>query len=648
MAVTEQGRAGAAVAAGAGGRFRAVVPRALSVFMAAAAAYSAVIALVPPIRHALKPLSDLIETALFPVEPNLGYAVFLAILAGALARHKRAAYWVLVAIFVLLVLGDLAVVMSSSLMPDLVAEFALTRQVVASQINLVVSAAVLGVLAAAPDEFFAPMRRGSFKKALLTLASLLGVSCGVGYALVTFFPGSLRPGHHLPWALERALGGAASLDLYRSGRPPSWVNFVIGLFSAVAVLVAFAVLFRSQRARAELSRDGEERIRALLDAYGSRDSLGYFATRRDRAAIFSPSGKAAVSYRVVAGVCLAGGDPIGDVEAWAPAIRAWLEEARRYGWAPAVIGPSEAAAHAYARAGLRVLELGDEAVIEVGAFGLEGREMRGVRQAVNRIRRAGFTLRIRRHADLKAEELRLVADRAAAWRDTHAERGFSMALGRLGDPADGRCVLVEAFDAGDRPAAMLSLVPWGDDGLSLDLMRRDHDADNGLMEFMVAGLVAEAPELGVKRVSLNFAMFRSVFEGGARLGAGPVLRLWRYTLVFCSRWWQLESLYRANAKYRPQWVPRFLAFDDTRVLPKVGLASVIAEGFLAPPRLPSLAGLGRLPIVPGLPRPQRRTARRGARNGTRAPAGMPAIGQVPVAPADGSAAGGGAGGGMAS
>lgn len=201
------------------------------------------------------------------------------------------------------------------------------------------------------------------------------------------------------------------------------------------------------------------------------------------------------------------------------------------------------------------------------------------------MRRAGFTLRIRRHADLTPEETRHVIERAAAWRGTRAERGFSMALGRLGDPADGACVLVEARDAAGRLAAILSFAPWGEDGLSLDLMRRDRGGDNGLMEFMVAGLIAEADRLGVKRISLNFAMFRSVFEGGARLGAGPVLRLWRGTLLFLSRWWQLESLYRANAKYHPVWVPRFIAFEDTRDLPKVGLASVIAEGFLTPPRV---------------------------------------------------------------
>jgi lysyl-tRNA synthetase class 2 len=53
--------------------------------------------------------------------------------------------------------------------------------------------------------------------------------------------------------------------------------------------------------------------------------------------------------------------------------------------------------------------------------------------------------------------------------------------------------------------------------------------------------------------------------------------------VFFSRWWQLETLYRSNMKYQPEWVPRFACYEDARLIPRVGVASVIAEGFLVLP-----------------------------------------------------------------
>jgi lysyl-tRNA synthetase class 2 len=133
--------------------------------------------------------------------------------------------------------------------------------------------------------------------------------------------------------------------------------------------------------------------------------------------------------------------------------------------------------------------------------------------------------------------------------------------------------------------AVLQLVPWGDDGLSLDLVRRHPDLENGVMELMIAELLAAAPGRGVSRVSLNFAVFRSSLARGERIGAGPFLRAWVRLLLLASRWWQIASLYRANAKFRPAWEPRFICFRLARDLGPIIGAALAVEGFLHWPRL---------------------------------------------------------------
>ena len=60
-------------------------------------------------------------------------------------------------------------------------------------------------------------------------------------------------------------------------------------------------------------------------------------------------------------------------------------------------------------------------------------------------------------------------------------------------------------------------------------------------------------------------------------------RLWRGFLLFFSRWWQLEALYRSNMKYQPDWIPRYACYEDARMFPRVGVASGIAEGYLVLP-----------------------------------------------------------------
>ncbi|MFF0746000.1 bifunctional lysylphosphatidylglycerol synthetase/lysine--tRNA ligase LysX [Streptomyces sp. NPDC004111] len=559
-------------------RFLSRVPDGFAAFFGLLGLYCALLAISMPLRRLVRPFTQLLEFLTVPVSANLAYAVFFFLLAAAVGARKKVAWWLVVGYLILLLAGDVLYIVLED------------WEALAST---VVCLAALVVLILARKEFYAASRHGAVRRALGVLVASLAAAVLVGWGLISLFPGTLVPADRLPWVIVRVFGGVLYGEF--DGHGPRFLYFLFGLFGALALLAAAATLFRSQRMESSLHGDEEPRIRALLGAYGAQDSLGYFATRRDKAVVFAPTGKAAVTYRVEAGVSLASGDPVGDKEAWPQAIEAWLDMAKRYAWAPAVMGASEEGATAFARAGLSAMQLGDEAILDVNAFDLDGRDMRVTRQAVNRVRRTGATTRIRRHSALSDAEMEQIIDRADAWRGTETERGFSMALDRLGDPEDGDCLLVEAFDADGKLIALLSFVPWGKDGISLDLMRRDRGAPNGVMEFMVAEICAQVPKLGIRRISLNFAVFRSAFEEGARIGAGPVLRLWRRLLLFFSKWWQLEALYRSNVKYQPTWYPRFLCYGDAGSLARVSLASGIAEGFVAVPSLRKMWGRGHSP-----------------------------------------------------
>ena len=503
------------------------------------------------------------------------FALFLAV---TMRRRKRAA-WILNLVLCGLFFAALAL---SMVWPQI-------HRHAQNWVSLALTTLFLAALLVGRREFRAKGDPANPWQAAVVAVSGLVIAALIGTGLVaaTNSAHGATLGDIFGYALVRLISLVPSDTDFAAIRSPGWVDVVINVMTALLFLLVLFVAFRSPRGRELLCPEDEERLRALLDKHGERDSLGYFALRRDKSVIWSPTGKSAIAYRVLGGVTLASGDPIGDPEAWPGAIDAWLAEARQHAWTPAVMGAGEDAGTVYARHGLDALELGDEAIVETADFTLEGRAMRSVRQAYNRVLRSGCTVRIRRHAEIPADEMDVLVERADHWRDGGTERGFSMALGRLGDPADGQCVMVECQDGAGTPKALLSFVPWGPNGLSLDLMRRDRTADNGLIEFMVIELVQRADEVGVRQISLNFAMFRSVFERGSRLGAGPVLRLWHSLLTFFSRWWQIESLYRANAKFRPIWEPRYVLFGKSSELPRIGLAGARAEGFLGVPRLPA-------------------------------------------------------------
>ncbi len=554
--------------------------------------------LLPHLYHRrLRGLSDILPGTLVNLTrtTDVIIGVLLLMLSYGLRRRKRRAW---AAVMALLAIG---LVLHSTL------------GIIAHAINHFVpigpphplqiagTAVVLVALYIFRRQFYAVGDRRSRWRALWVLCCLLVVDLVIGLAALGII-GGLRSDYSLPQRVYSVVmntaGFSGPVQFVTEGRADHF-GFVTGGLGLLTLFLAIYMFLRPAEPACRLQQADARRIRELLERYGEQDSLGYFTLRQDKSVLWSPSGKSCIGYRVLSGVMLASGDPIGDPEAWPGAIHAFLDEAARHAWVPAVIGCSELGAEVWCREGdLTALELGDEAVVRVADFTLAGRAMRNVRQMVSRVAKKGYKAEIRRVSDIPHDEVTRMVRQADSWRGSPTERGFSMALGRIGGPDDGQCVIATATEDGVL-RAMLHFVPWGSDGLSLDLMRRDRSAAPGLNDFLIVEAIKAAPELGVKRVSLNFAVFRAALERGERIGAGPVLRAWRGFLLFLSRWFQIESLYKFNAKFCPEWVPRFLVFPGTRDALRIGIASLEAEAFLVWPtveirRIARRLGLGRL------------------------------------------------------
>jgi lysyl-tRNA synthetase class 2 len=489
-----------------------------------------------------------------------GAGIGLVLLAGGLRRHRRSAYLATVAL-----LGSSAVL---HLVKGLDLGAALLEAFLA------------GILVAKADHFTA--RLGPRERAPLlwpALAVPLGtVAYGVAGLLINQgdVAADLGPLGLVEQAGRMALGFGASVPLHgRFGRAFP-VSLAAVLFTGVAFLLA-RLLGPASRPRSPST--GQRELAAL--AANSGDSLAYFALREDRTTV--AAGRALVSYRGVGTVALAAGDPLGPLEDWPAAIAAFRAEAVRQGRVAAAIGcGAEAAAH-YADAGLRALYLGDEAVVDLDAFSLEGRAVRIVRQSWNRAKRAGITCEIVRSGELDDATRAELVTVSTRWRGGAAERGFSMALGRLFDPRDAAAIVVVGRAADGHALGFLYLVPWGADGASLDKMRREPEAPAILNDFLIAEAAMRLPGLGLHRMSLNFSFLRAVLEAGAEADAPLAPRLGCRVLRRLSGPFQIESLYRFNKKFQPRWQPRYLACEAMEDLPRVALAALRAEGLLARP-----------------------------------------------------------------
>jgi lysyl-tRNA synthetase class 2 len=420
-----------------------------------------------------------------------------------------------------------------------------------------------------------------FEEATISLLLLVALVRGRRRFDVPGDPASVRPLLGLGAALAAIAAVVGGAELRGIELSPRTGDALLGLGLVFGGVALYFWLRPFGHAVAQTV--GERRMaRSLVENYGS-DSLSFFALRRDKSYLFSPSRRAFLAYRVVAGTVLVSGDPVGDEAEIDPLLAELGRVSRAHGWRLAVVGASEEHLDRYRRLGLKPVAIGEEAVLRPQAFSLEGRAIRKVRQSVSRLRKAGYSFRI-----VAAEELGPALESeldavSAAWRRGQPERGFSMAIDDLNVPGT---LLALAEDADGRIGGFLHLAPSPQagsvgGGWSLSAMRRRPDSPNGLMEFLVVETLAWAREAEASELSLNFCALTD-FLALDRTRT-PVRRLVRRGLLLADNVFQLERLYLFNRKFFPEWRRRYICVERFTDLPAVGLAYLHAESLLVPP-----------------------------------------------------------------
>jgi lysyl-tRNA synthetase class 2 len=368
---------------------------------------------------------------------------------------------------------------------------------------------------------------------------------------------------------------------FTSERTNDLIAFTLGSFGVFTLIMPLWLYFRRVKPIPKMSPVDMDQVRKLIKHDLDQDSLGYFATRRDKSVIWAPNQKAGIAYRVQGGVMLASGDPFGEYSLWPAAISEFLREAEEHAWTPAVMGCSDRGGEVWVEhAGMIAIDIGDEAIIAVKDFTLEGRPMANVRQMINRIKRKGYSCTTTKWSELDETTKLELRKLAHIWRYGVAERGFSMSMDRFGEDSDPDTYITIAH-LENEIKGLLYYVPWTTNGLSLDRMQRERGTDAGVNELMIAETVEWARSNKIDYLSLNFAAFRSLFERADKISAGPITRGTRNLIRFSSNFFQVESLYRFNAKFQPGWETRYVLYPRAADLPRVGWAALRAEKFIS-------------------------------------------------------------------
>jgi phosphatidylglycerol lysyltransferase len=306
-------------------------------------------------------------------------------------------------------------------------------------------------------------------------------------------------------------------------------------------------------------------------------TLPFLVFLRDKAVLFDDDRAGFVMYGVEGRTWVALGDPVCPPSSIAPLIRTFLERCDDFGGVAVFYQVRKETLHAYADFGLTFVKLGEEAMVDLSTFSMEGGHASKHRQALRRLDKEHARFRVIPQPETAAaiDALRAVSDDWLA-RKAGGEKGFS--LGSF------KPDYIERFPVAviERDGEILAFANlWtGADRveLSLDLMRYRHDAPVSIMESLFVAIIVWGKDQGYRWFSLGMAPL-SGFE------SSPVAPLWNRLAAFLYQHgeavYNFQGLRAYKEKFNPVWEPRYLAYPGGMRLPRIlaDVAALVAGGY---------------------------------------------------------------------
>lgn len=357
-------------------------------------------------------------------------------------------------------------------------------------------------------------------------------------------------------------------------RHAAWFLESLYLVTSAVIVYAVVSLFRPILYRIRMQPLERARAKQIISRHG-RSSLDYFKSWPDKSYFFSSTGNTVVAYGVGSNFAVALGDPVAPEEE----IEATIAEFRRYcednGWGVGFHQTLPDFLPAYKRQGFKKLKIGDDALVDLTSFNLDGKGAKRLRQKVNQLEK--FGIHVCQYAPpvpaAAIARLRGVSDE---WLQIPGRRERAFTLGRFEPNYVRSTAVLTAEDEQGRMLAFVNLIPSHHAGeATIDLMRHRRDAPNGVMDYLFAKLFLHCRAQGFTRFNLGMAPMSGFQPREQASAAERAVHAFFQRLNFL---FSFAGLKQFKGKFATSWEPRYVIYRNVLDLPRLGLAlSQISE-----------------------------------------------------------------------
>lgn len=343
--------------------------------------------------------------------------------------------------------------------------------------------------------------------------------------------------------------------------------FLLSLSWITIFLLAYTLYSFFRPIAYQLNTRPHERARAeaLLKLYGQA-AEDYFKLWPDKSYFFSSSGNCVVAYGVSGSFAVVLGDPVGPAEEIEEATAEFLDFCQENGWGLAFHNTLPDFLPVYDALGLRRLQIGEEALVDLTTFSVEGKRGRWLRKSVNKLEREGVLLELIRPPVPEAilAEAQEVSDE---WLTIPGRRERTFTVGQFIKEYVEQTPLLVARSASGRMVAFVNIIPsYAPGQATADLMRRRREAPNGIMDYLFIKLFEYNRAQGFNSFSLGLAPLTGYEEIGKETTLEEkALRSLSQRLDFL---FSFSGLRQYKGKFATEWRPRYAVYRSPLALPR--------------------------------------------------------------------------------
>ena len=341
--------------------------------------------------------------------------------------------------------------------------------------------------------------------------------------------------------------------LTRFGHEFIWMAHTLG-FIAWSFLVFTMV--KPYLHRKQLAPTSQEKAYKLVERYGN-SPVDHFKTYRDKLFYFSDQFEAFIAYRIANGFAIVLEEPVCADDYKIPVLQEFDRHCHKMGLKTAFYRVDETGMSYFNYLKKRKLLIGQEAVLELDKFTLEGREKKSLRNALNSLQKKGFTTSVTR-APLSKELISQLKNVSDEWLKHYEKKEIVFSQGVFDEKELQHQDVIIIRDEMGVVKAFLNIIPdFAPEECTYDLIRKTADAPGGCMDALIIELIKYAKEKRLKYLNLGL-----VPMAGIEQPENTAERLIRYAYEKIKRYRQYTGLREFKEKYATTWVNKYLVYEN--------------------------------------------------------------------------------------